>query len=257
MSQKKTKKASQMVIDVDDAGGSQRQQSQQTAGLGPEELQRKVNEMVRHILFSDKKKIGMKRADLVKNVMKENAKAFNTVISQVSARMSDVFGYDLVEMTTHDGKSRGYILVNRIDKVFEDELSTLLDSDQESSRMGLLIIVLSLVFMNEHSISEVSLWHTLEKFGLRKDQEHEVFGNVEKLLNTDFVKQNYLERTKVQGADGPIWHYDFGARSLKEISKRKILEFVSEVYGVNDISDWKSQYQHVLEEEQGPMDTSQ
>jgi len=255
-SQKKKQKAlsQSQIIDVDDDNGSNQSGTQH---IGVDEMERKVQEIIRYLLFSDRKKVGIKRAELVKNILKEHSKAFPAVIKEVTTRLSDVFGYNLVEMTK-DGKGKGYILVNNINKQFEDEISTLLDTDEESSRMGLLVIVLSLIFMNEHAITEVSLWHTLNKFGLYKDREHEVFGNVDRILSADFVKQSYLERQKVQGPDGPTWQYDFGPRSLKEVGTRRILEFVSEVYGVDSVEDWKSQYQKVLEEENEgqQMDTS-
>jgi len=249
----KATKQSQLIDVADDANG---QSSSSQNKLSKNELERKVNEMLRYILFNDKKKVGIKRADLVKNVMKEQSRAYASVMKEVATRLQEVFGFELVEMETIDGKSRGYILINKIDKLLEDEISTLLDTNEETNKMGLLLIIVSLIFMNEGPISDVSLWHTLGKFGVYKDREHEVFGNVEKLLNIDFVRQNYLERQKVQGNEGPSWQYNCGLRSWKEISKRKILEFVSEIYGVDSIEDWKIQYQQVIESEQEQMDVS-
>jgi len=257
---KKPKKSSSQsqIVDVDEEDGSAKN-TQQSHKMSVEEMERKVQEMIRYILFSDRKKVGLKRVELVKNVLKEHSKAFQPVLVEVQLRIRDVFGYELVETTTVDGKGRGYILVNSIDKEFEDEISTLLDTDEESKHMGLLTIVLSLIFMNERPITEVALWHTLNKLGLYKERHSDVYGNVDKLLTQDFVKQNYLDRHKIQGADGPTWQYDFGSRSLKLVSKRSILRFVSDVYGVEAVEDWKSQYQHVLAEENAgsqPMDTS-
>ena len=222
--------------------------------LSENELKRKVNEMIRYILCNDRKMLGMKRPDLIKNVMKEHSKLYTTVMKEAAKNLSFIFGYELVEMLSEDGKNRGYILINKIDKTFEDDISSLLDCDKEKQKLGLLVIVLSLIFMNEGPIGEVSLWHTLGKFGLYKDKVHEVFGNLDKLLSTEFVKYNYLERQKVQGHEGPTYQYNWGPRSSVEISKRKILEFVSEVYGIDSIEDWKIPYQQVLDSETERMD---
>lgn len=251
-SSQKNKKGSQsQLVDMDnDSQGSPGNK------LNKNELERKVNEMIRYILFSDKKKVGIKRQDLMKNVMKEHSKVFSGVLKEVKSRLEDVFGLELVEMCTGDGKSRGFILINKIEKLFEDEVSTLLDTEEDSVKMGLLLLVSSIVFMNEGALTEISLWHFLGKFGVLKDSEHDVFGSAEKLISQEFVKQNYLERQKVQGAEGPTWQYNLGPRLSQELSKRKILEFVSEVYGVGSIKDWKTHYQYVLDSEQVGMDLS-
>lgn len=244
-SQKKVKSNSQLVVDDDDGAGS----SQKQGNLSKKEFERKVNEVIRYILFHDRKMVGLKRADLTKNVLKEHAKLYTSIIKEVTLKLETIFGYKLVEMETADGKPRGLILINKIDKVVDDEVSSLLEEEDEKSKLGLLTTILSLIFMNEGPITEVSLYHTLNKFGLYKDREHEVFGNVEKLISQEFVKLNYIERQKVQGHEGPTYQYNWGCRSHKEISKRNILEFVSEIYGVESIEDWRIQYQEVVESE--------
>ena len=133
-----------------------------------------------------------------------------------------------------------------------------LSSEEEMKKKGLLVLILSVIFMNEGTISEASLWHTLAKFGVhRTGGDHEVFGNVDKLINIEFVKHNYLEREKDKvaghGEGGPTYQYRYGARSCREVSKRRILEFVSEVYGVDSIKDWKIQFEQVQQEEIQPQ----
>jgi len=214
------------------------------------EFNRKVADMVRYLLFADRKKVGMKRADLVKNVLKDHARTFKMVFLEATKQISDIFGYEVAMMENDEGKSKGYILTNGI--ISHNKQNENLMEWDENQKMGLLMIIVSILFMNENTLTEASLWHTLQKFGIKKERKHNTFGDVEKLINQEFVKENYLDRIKVQGPEGQTFTYQSGTRTKKEISKRSILEFVSEIYGTESIESWKIHYQEVLDSEKQP-----
>ena len=58
---------------------------------------------------------------------------------------------------------------------------------------------------------------------------HEVFGDVKKLLTQEFSRQGYLEVTKQPSMEPPVTEFRWGQRAKNETSKRKVLEFVSKV----------------------------
>jgi len=211
------------------------------------EFNRKTAEMVRYMLFADRKKIGIKRPDLTRNVLKEQARSFGKVFDEACKKIKNIYGYDVLQMESEDGKPKGYILVNSL---ADAETFEFMNWKDENCEMGLLMIILCLIFMNEGSINEVALWHVLRKFGLTKNEKHDLFNDVDKLIAQEFVKTNYLERLKTVGNEGPVYQYRMGARSLKEVSKRQILEFVTEIYGVESIESWKVQYQEVQADEE-------
>jgi len=182
--------------------------------------------------------------------LKENPKWFAKVFEEASLKINQVFGLDVVSLETEKkDKSKGYTLISALDDDIIQSDSTVVSWGEESQEMALLLIVLSLIFMNDGPLTEASLWFTLKKIGVYKERKHRVFGDVNKLVNNDFIKVFYLTRHKEISADGPSFTYSIGPRAAKEISKRKILTFISQVYGYDDIKKWKNQYEIVEEEE--------
>ncbi|KAJ7336034.1 Melanoma-associated antigen G1 [Desmophyllum pertusum] len=84
--------------------------------------------------------------------------------------------------------------------------------------------------MSDHVITESLLWHTLKKLGIEPKVEHKVFGDPEKLISQEFVRQCYVDRKKVLGGDEAAYEYRWGSRAEKELTKRQVLHFVSELY---------------------------
>eukprot|EP00795_Rhopilema_esculentum_P002415 gene2415-18064_t len=58
----------------------------------------------------------------------------------------------------------------------------------------------------------------------------------------------YIIKEKVVTPDLVTFNYKMGPRTMAETSKRRILEFISEIYGV-DIQQWKMQYKEIVREE--------
>ena len=76
--------------DDDYRGGTQSQAAPaiqsgtQSAALTPSEINKKAKEVVKYLLLMDVKKVPVKRADIAKNVMKENARSLNTVLEKAT-----------------------------------------------------------------------------------------------------------------------------------------------------------------------------
>ena len=76
--------------DDDYRGGTQSQATPatqsgtQSAALTPSEINKKAKEVVKYLLLMDVKKVPVKRADIAKNVMKENARSLNTVLEKAT-----------------------------------------------------------------------------------------------------------------------------------------------------------------------------
>ena len=58
---------------------------------------------------------------------------------------------------------------------------------------------------------------------------HEVFGDMKKLITHEYVRQCYLEITRMPNTDPPLSEIKWGQRAHLEISKRNVLSFVSKV----------------------------
>ncbi|XP_031561295.1 non-structural maintenance of chromosomes element 3 homolog [Actinia tenebrosa] len=232
--------------DDDDASQAFQSQKEKLSGA---ELDRKVAETVRYLLFCDKKKIPIKRADISKNVLREHARSFPQVIEQVKKQLQKVFGISLEEIEG-TGKTKSYILIESIDC---EEKHGMIDWGSDSPKMSLLMVILSLIFMSENMITEAHLWHTLKKLGLEQKVEHPVFGDPEKMISQEFLRQGYIEKKKIVGGDETSYEYRWGQRAFKETSKRQVLEFMSEIYGTES-SVWTSQIKEIEQEEQENME---
>lgn len=237
----------EIEVDCTQTTKSQSQKTQNQKEISKDELKRKVVEVVRYLLFSDRKKYPIKRGDITKNVLKEHSRAFNQIFDQAKTTLHKVFGIEVEEIEV--GKAKGYILV---DAAKTEEQDQLMDWGDDLPKMGLLMVVLSLIFMSDHVISESLLWHTLKKLGIEPRVEHDIFGDPEKLISQEFVRQCYVDRKKVLGGDEAAYEYRWGSRAEKELSKRQVLQFVSELY-VTQMDDWTSQMKEILAEEEKAM----
>lgn len=231
-------------VDCTQTGKSQSQKTQNYKELSKEELKRKTSDVARYLLFTDRKKYPVKRGDITKNVLKEHAKSFNEIFDHAKKNLNKVFGIEVEEIDV--GKSRGYILV---DGIKSEEQHELIDWGDDLPKMGLLMVVLGMIFMCDHVITESKLWHMLKKLGIEPKKEHEVFGDSEKLISQEFVRQCYLDRKKVLGGDEAAYEYRWGARAEKELTWRQALKFVSEIYGTQ-MEDWTAQMKEITAKEE-------
>ncbi|XP_033106507.1 non-structural maintenance of chromosomes element 3 homolog [Anneissia japonica] len=226
-----------------------------TATLSHDVINNMVSEVVQYMLVMEQKKLPIKRADINKHVLKDYSRAYTEIFRQASDRLKTVFGLEVteLELTSTKSKSKVYILLNTLDAEAQADV---VDMSMEEPRMALLLIVLSIIFMNQgEMITDTILWHILKKLGINADEkEHEVFGDVKKILTTDFTKQLYLEYTRVPNSEVPLYEFRWGLRAQKEISKRKILEFVCKVYGNMRPEDWNTQYKEAVQSEGGILE---
>uniref|UniRef100_A0A8C5PIZ5 MAGE domain-containing protein n=1 Tax=Leptobrachium leishanense TaxID=445787 RepID=A0A8C5PIZ5_9ANUR len=199
----------------------------------------KVGEVVQYLLVKDQKKLPIKRADIVRNVLKEFKDIYSEVLLRAKKLLKEVFGYELVEI---DVKNHTYILVNSLEHKHEDNLRV----DEGTAKLGLLTIILSLIFMKGNIAKEVTVWEMLRRLRIEPGDKHPEFGDVKKLVTDEFVKQKYLEYIKIPNTEPVEYEFRWGPRAFKETSKMKILEFVSKIQH-KDPKSWTSQYREAQE----------
>ncbi|NXP58051.1 NSE3 protein, partial [Chloropsis cyanopogon] len=217
-----------------------------------------VNELVMFLLVKDQKKIPIKRADMLKYVIREHRDAYAEIVDQAGRTLQQVFGLQLVEIDT---KRHLYILINNLPRAEGEHLCR----GKEKEKMGLLLIILSFIFMKGNSVkdSEFSpkpprtplfhaprsltppfpgaLWEFLHLLRIHPGRQHRVFGDVRKLVTEEFVQQKYLEVTPIPLTDPPESKYQWGPRAEKETTKMDVLKFVAKLQG-KDPTFWASQH---------------
>ncbi|KAG9463323.1 hypothetical protein GDO78_021982 [Eleutherodactylus coqui] len=112
-----------------------------------EQVNLKVGELVQYLLIRDQKKLPIKRADLIKHVVKEYKDVFLEIFIRAKKALRDVFGFQLEEIDT---KNHIYILVNTLDRLEGDGMKV----DDSTAKLGLLTVILSLIFMKGNSAKE-------------------------------------------------------------------------------------------------------
>ncbi|NXG03330.1 NSE3 protein, partial [Sakesphorus luctuosus] len=191
-------------------------------------------ELVQYLLVKDQKRIPIKRADMLKNVVWQYRDAYTQIVNQAGRTLQEVFGLHLVEI---DPKRHTYILTNNLPCAAENHPCR----GKEKAKMGLLIVILSFIFMKGNSVKDGALWEFLRRLRVHPGEQHEKFGDIQKLVTEEFVRQKYLEITPIPLTDPPQFSYQWGPRAVKEISKKDILNFVAKIQGKSP-KFWTTQY---------------
>ncbi|XP_054848130.1 non-structural maintenance of chromosomes element 3 homolog isoform X2 [Eublepharis macularius] len=202
--------------------------------LSQSQMEAKVHELVFFLLVKDQKKIPIKRADILKHVVKDYKNVFTELLKRANQNLQQVFGMELVEI---DPKHHTYILISKLPHL-ERESSK---EDENTPKMGLLLVILSLIFMKGNVAKESAVWEVLRRLRVDPGEKHKIFGDVKKLVTEEFVRQKYLEYNRLPHTDPPEFEFRWGPRAIKETSKKQILQFVSKMQN-KDPTFWTNQY---------------
>ncbi|XP_007956637.1 melanoma-associated antigen D2 [Orycteropus afer afer] len=202
-------------------------------------LQGRANDLVKYLLVKDQTKIPIRRSDMLKDIIKEYTDVYPEIIERAGYSLEKVFGIQLKEIDKNDHL---YILLSTL----EPTDAGILGTTKDSPKLGLLMVLLSIIFMNGNRSSEAVIWEVLRKLGLRPGVHHSLFGDVKKLITDEFVKQKYLDYARVPNSNPPEYEFFWGLRSYYETSKMKVLKFACKVQK-KDPKEWAAQYQEAME----------
>uniref|UniRef100_A0A8C5VK20 MAGE family member D2 n=1 Tax=Microcebus murinus TaxID=30608 RepID=A0A8C5VK20_MICMU len=202
-------------------------------------LQGRANDLVKYLLAKDQTKIPIKRSDMLKDIIKEYTDVYPEIIERAGYSLEKVFGIQLKEIDKNDHL---YILLSTL----EPTDAGILGTTKESPKLGLLMVLLSIIFMNGNRSSGAVIWEVLRKLGLRPGIHHSLFGDVKKLVTDEFVKQKYLDYARVPNSNPPEYEFFWGLRSYYETSKMKVLKFACKVQK-KDPKEWAAQYREAME----------
>ena len=205
------------------------------------------------LLVKDQAKVPIKRSEMVKFIIREYKDECLEIISRASHKLECVFGYQLKEI---DPQNHSYILINKGRK--GDTGASSLDRP----KLGLLMVILSLIFMKGNCVREDLIFTFLCKLGLNIRETHGLFGNTKKLITEVFVREKYLEYRRIPFTEPEEHEFLWGPRAFLETSKMIVLKFLARLYK-KDPRCWPYQYYEALaecesedldEDESGPDD---
>ncbi|XP_068453120.1 necdin-like 2 [Clinocottus analis] len=202
--------------------------------LTPAQVDQKTAEVVQYFLVKDQKKIPVRRAELVKHVVKEYRTIYPEIMKRAARTFDQVFGLKMIEI---DVKHHMYILINKLEPAEAPPTAR----SPANPKTGLLFVILSLVFMKGGVVREQLIWNTLKKLRVDPGEKHEDFGDVKRVVTDEFVRQKYLEYVRIPHTE-PVEHeFRWGQRADVEVSKTKILDFMGQLHE-QDPQIWTQQY---------------
>ncbi|KAM5292726.1 necdin [Ctenodactylus gundi] len=206
----------------------------------PAQLVQKAHELMWYVLVKDQKNMVIWFPDMVKDVIGSYKKWCRSILRRTSLILARVFGLHLRLISLH---TMEFALVKALAP--ED-----LDRVALSNRMpmtGLLLMILSLIYVKGRGARESAVWNVLRILGLRPWKKHSTFGDVRKLITEEFVQQNYLKYQRVPNVEPPEYEFFWGSRASQEITKMQIMQFLARVFK-KDPQAWPSRYREALEE---------
>ncbi|MXQ99705.1 hypothetical protein E5288_WYG021808 [Bos mutus] len=159
---------------------------------------------------------------MLKAIGRRYMKQFPEILSRASEHMEIVFGLVLKEVRPN---SHCYTLVSNLD--FSDSES--MRGDLGLPKNGLLMPLLSFIYLNGPRISEEHIWKFLNILGIYDGRRHFIFGDTRKLITEDLVREEYLEYRQVPGSNPPRYEFLWGPKALTETNKNKVMEFLAKV----------------------------
>ncbi|XP_072913678.1 non-structural maintenance of chromosomes element 3 homolog [Hemitrygon akajei] len=170
-----------------------------------------------------------------KNVLKDYRSRYCKIIKRAGRIFSQEFGMELVEI---DPKNHAYILINKLEPAQDDSMNW----GDATAKMGLLLVILSIIFMKGNAVKDSLLWHTLKKLRIDPSERHQDFGDVKKLITEEFVKQKYLDYSRIPHTDPAENEFQWGPRAARETSKMEVLEFVAKMHSEQDPKTCATQF---------------
>ena len=205
-------------------------------------LNKKVALLVQFMLQKYQKKEPIRKADMLKFVIKQHKSHFSEILKRASDHMELAFGVDLKEV---DPTRHCYTLVNKLDLAYDSPLN----EDEHMPKTGILMIVLGVIFMGGNCAPEEAIWKVLNMMGIYAERKHFIYGDPKKVLTEDLVQLKYLEYRQVANSDPPCYEFLWGPRAHAETSKMKVLEFLAKIYDTIPAA-FPSWYQEALRDEE-------
>ncbi|XP_007528317.1 melanoma-associated antigen 10 [Erinaceus europaeus] len=192
-------------------------------------LNEKVMELVQLMILKYRLREPITRAEMLKVFLKGYRRRFPVIFKKASKCLEVIFGIELKEV---DPTVHSYILVNSLGLTYDHMLS----NNQSMPKIGLLIIILGLIFLEGNCAPEENIWDFLNMVGVGVGRDHFLCGDPWMLLTKEWVQENYLIYRQVQNSNPLRYEFLWGPRALAETNKMKVLEFLDKIKGTDPIS---------------------
>lgn len=202
-------------------------------------VNRLVNNCIYFLLISNQKGYPIRRADISKHVFGENfyPTAYKFILVKVNTALQQVFGLELIEFENQKGC---YMIINKELRSLEFAKFSVM----ETAQRGLLMFLLTLIYMNGNALPESVLFLCLKRVDIHtEDKCHPLLGDCKKLLTAEFVRKMYLEY-KCVDKEQQSYEFKWGRRAKQEVHKVDLFAWACKVSGKRP-ADWAMQHKEV------------
>ncbi|EXJ95287.1 hypothetical protein A1O1_00407 [Capronia coronata CBS 617.96] len=222
-----------------------------------------IKKLVRLALSTEYSRTPLRRTDITAKVFKESnagGRGFKAVFDGAQQTLKDTFGMQLVELPSREKttikdrrnqaaqtkssasstSSKAWILVS----VLPAELKTNPDIVQparapsvetEASYTALYTFILSLIYLNNNSLTEQKLERYLKRVNA---DTFTPCGSLEKLLQR-MIREGYVEKRRDTSSGEEVVEFAPGPRGKVEVGVRGVAGLVRSVYGYGAVSSSK------------------
>ncbi|XP_053435099.1 melanoma-associated antigen 8-like [Nycticebus coucang] len=205
-------------------------------------LEEKISNLVHFLLLKYQIKEPITKDEMLNIVIQEYGDHFPEIFKEASDCMQLVFGVDVKEV---DPVNHCYVLVTALGLSYDE----MLNDFHGLPKVGLLIIILGLIFLEGNRAPEEVIWQALSMMGVHDGWEHFIYGEPRKLITHDWVREGYLVYRQVPQSDPVHCEFLWGPRAHAETSKMKVLEYVARING-NDPRSFPHLYEEALRDEE-------
>ncbi|XP_048191421.1 melanoma-associated antigen 8-like [Perognathus longimembris pacificus] len=205
-------------------------------------LQHDEMALMPYLIFKYWMKQWVTKAEMLNYIIPIHHHHFHIIFSNTCLCMRLLFGVDIEEVD-HTIPSYELSLAAGItyDGIRRDV--------QGLPKTGLLLIVLSIIFMEGNRAREEVVWQALNIIEVYAGREHCLFGDPWNLIMGDFIEEGYLEYCPVPLSNPVCYEFIWGPRAYAETSKLKILQHCAQFGGIDPVS-FSALYEEAVRDEQ-------
>ncbi|XP_006903363.1 PREDICTED: melanoma-associated antigen 11-like [Elephantulus edwardii] len=157
------------------------------------------------------------KEEIVDKVIGRYERYFPEIFRRALEIMQMVFGVEM-NPTSHT-----YVLAPLLGLTYDDSVKS---QTQSFPKNGLLITILSTIFLEGGRASEQKIWETLQVMEVHAGQEHFIYGEPRKLI-LEWKQDEYLKIEPVPNSRPPCQEFLWGNRARRETSELTVLEFLA------------------------------
>ncbi|KAM6151483.1 melanoma-associated antigen B1-like [Rhynchocyon petersi] len=182
------------------------------------------------------------KAEMMNLINKKYIEQFSKILRLASERLELIFGLELKEV---DPSQQSYKVVSKFSISNEERLN----DGADFPRNGLLINLLSIIFLKGNRATEEEIWKFMNALGAHDGRKHPIYGEPRKLITKDLVQEGYLEYKQVPNSDPPCYEFLWGPRAHTDISNMQVLEFFAKINNTTPRA-FPRLYKEALEDEE-------